>query len=90
MLTGITYDIDEYEAWCTNKLYNRVPFATRVVIQKDKYRQLYDTSELIKGLLTAKYLSDEEILRNQGSYPEYFDGSKEAQRAYRKAVRSRR
>ena len=90
MLTGITYDIDEYEAWCSNKLYIRRPFKNRVILQKDRYRQLYDTTELIQGLLTAQYLSDEEILRNQGVYPEFLDGSKEGQKAYKKAVRRRR
>lgn len=90
MLTGLTYDIDEYEAWCSNKLYNKAPFKTRVAIQKDQYRQLYDTTELIQGLLTLDYLSDEEILRNQGAYAEFIDGSKEAQKAYRKAMKRRR
>lgn len=90
MLTGLTYDIEEYEAWCSNRLYIRQVSKSRVVIQKDKYRQLYDTTELIQGLLTSTYLSDEEILRNQGAFSEFMDGSKEGQKAYRKAVRRRR
>jgi hypothetical protein len=90
MLTGLTYDIDEYEAWCSNKLYNKAPFKSRVTIQTDRYRQLYDTTELIQGLLKLDYLSDEEILRNQGAYAEFMDGSKDGQKAYRKAMKRRR
>ena len=79
-LTGIRYDIEEYEAYCTNRMYKRRVLETDLYIQTDKYRQLYDTSQLIQGLLTAEYLSDEEILRNQGAYSEFLDGSKERQR----------
>lgn len=90
MLTCVTYDIDEYEAYCSNKLYIPKPMKTRVLIQKDQYRELYDTSELVQGLLTLNYLSDEEILRNQGVYGDFSDGSKEGQKAYKKAIRRRR
>ena len=90
MLTEVCYSIDEYEAWCANRMYTPTPSYSNVLIQKDQYRRLYDTTELIQGLLTKEYLSDEEILRNQGVMPEYCDGSKEGQKAYRKAVRRRR
>ena len=91
MLTGIEYDIDEYEAYCTNKMYNPRIQAVCAYIQRNQYRQLYDTSELVQGLLTMEYLSDEEILRNQGCTDSIFgDGSKEGQKAYKKAVRRRR
>ena len=89
-LTGLTYDIEEYEAWCVNRLYKRRVQSVDVQIQKDQYRQLYDTSELIQGLLKMEYLSDEEILRNQGAYADLIDGSKEGQKAYKKAVRRKR
>ncbi len=90
MLTGLTYDIDEYEAHQINRLYNMHPIDTTVFIQSDFRRTLYDTSELIQGLLTKEYLSDEEILRNQGSFQEFGDGSKEGQKAFRKAQKKRR
>ena len=90
LLTGLTYDIEEYEAYTTNKMYTPRVSRSSVVIQKDKFRHLYDTTELIQGLLTKEYLSDEEILRNQGVIDVYSDGSKEAQKAYRKAMRKRR
>lgn len=89
-LTGLIYDIEEYEAYCSNKMYSPRVEGTIVEIQTDKYRHLYDTSELIQGLLEMEYLSDEEILRNQGAYTEYADGSKEAQKAFKKAQRRRR
>lgn len=89
-ITALTYDIDEYEAHQLNRLYLMRPIETDVLIQKDFYRELYDTSNLIKGLLTKEYLSDEEILRNQGTSIEYFDGSKESQKAFKKAQRRRR
>ena len=90
MLTGLVYDIDEYEAYVSNKMYKPRVQNTVVAIQTDKFRHLYDTMELIQGLLTKEYLSDEEILRNQGVLSEYTDGSKEGQKAYRKAQRRRR
>lgn len=90
MLTGLRYDIEEYEAFVSNKMYIPRIDHTFVFIQSEKYRHLYDTSQLIQGLLTSEYLSDEEILRNQGVISEYSDGSKEAQKAYRKAQRRRR
>lgn len=89
-ITALTYDIDEYEAAQTNRLYLPRPMDTTVCIQKDFYRQLYDTSTLIQGLLTKDYLSDEEILRNQGALPEFIDSSKDGQKAFKKAQRRKR
>lgn len=89
-ITALTYDIDEYEAKQTNRLYVPRPIDTTVCIQTDFYRQLYDTSNLIKGLLEKEYISDEEILRNQGGYTEITDYSKEGQKAFKKSRRKRR
>lgn len=90
-LIGRTYDIDEFEAYVNNCMYvPRVDYTT-VCIQKDQYRKLYDTTQLIQGLLKMEYLTDEEILRNQGVIDTALsDGSKEGQKAYKKAVRRRR
>lgn len=90
MLTGLTYDIDEYEAYVANKMYVPRVMDTIVKIQTDQYRHLYDTTELIQGLLKMEYLSDEEILRNQGSVEIFGDGSKEGQKNYKKSMRRRR
>lgn len=90
LLTGFIYDIDEYEAWCVNKLYNRRVDKVSVVVQTDLYRSLYDTSQLIEGLLQLTYLDDKDILTNLGSFDSFSDGSKEGQKAYRKAMKRRR
>lgn len=89
MLTGLTYDIDEYEAYTINRLYNPRIMSATVTIQKDQYRKLYDTSELIQGLLTLDYLSDSEIMQNQGYIEQFSDGSKEAQKAFKKRMKRR-
>lgn len=90
IITAVLYDIDEYEALVQNPLY--VPRASSfdVYIQTEHYRHLYDTMEMVQGMLEMKYLSDEEILRNQGTEPLFADGSKDGQRNYKKAVRRRR
>ena len=89
-VTGVLYDIDEYEALVQNPLY--VPRANdySVYIQTERYRHLYDTMEMVQGMLEMRYFSDEEILRNQGSEIIFSDGSKEAQKAYKKSMRHRR
>ncbi len=88
--TAMCYDIDEYEAYVENPLYVPRVHDCYVKIQTDFYRHLYDTTELIQGLLELEYLSDEEILRNQGIIDTFGDGSKEGQKAYKKATRRRR
>ena len=90
MLTGVLYSIDEYEALCNNPLYEPRPSDFCVYIQSEKYRHLYDTREMVQGMLEMKYLSDEEILRNQGTVNIFSDSSKDGQKAYKKAVRRRR
>lgn len=90
MLTGVVYDIDEYEALVQNPLYIPRSMDSFVYLQSEKYRHLYDTSEMVNGLLEMQYLSDEEILRNRGESFLFSDGSKEAQKAYKKAARRRR
>lgn len=90
MITGLEYDIDEYEAYQLNKMYVPRVQKTTVVVQTERYRQLYDTTELIQGLLKMDYLSDEEILRNQGVIDSVIDGSKETQKAFKKSMRRRR
>lgn len=89
-LTAYCYDIEEYEAAQTNPMYIPKMYDSYIYLQTEQYRHLYDTSELIQGLLELEYLSDEEILRNQGLDPVFADGSKDSQRAFKKAMRRRR
>lgn len=90
ILTGTTYDIEEYEAAQSNKMYVPRPDYSYLTIQRDQYRKLYDTTELIQGLLKMEYEDDETILRNQGAADScIIDGSKQAVKAYRKAMKKR-
>lgn len=90
MLTGVVYNIDDYEALVQNPLYIAQPMETYVYLQTEKYRHLYDTMEMVKGFLSMEFYSDEEILSSRGEVPLFSDGSKEAQRAYRKSLKNRR
>ena len=36
-------------------------------VQKNEYRNFYNTSQLIDNMLNGDYLSDKEILENQGA-----------------------
>lgn len=82
------FDTDEYELYQTNPMYNPVVIDRSFNIQKNQYRQLYDTSALVQGLLELDYLSDEEILRNRGEEASIFgELSKSGKRAVRKRKR---
>lgn len=88
--TALCYDIEEYEAYTANKLYKPLPFDSYLYIQSERYRHLYDTDEMVDGMLHCDYLSDEEILRNRGEIAEIGDFSKEGQKNYKKAMRRKR
>lgn len=66
LLTGYTYDIEEYEMWNENHTYIPRAMYNESYIQTNQDRQLYDTSELVQGMLNKEYLSDDEILNNRG------------------------
>ena len=66
ILIGRRYDIEEYEAYSANRSYSPRMNGSFVYIQRNQYRQLYDTSQLVSGFLKKDYLSDVEILHNQG------------------------
>lgn len=82
------FDTDEYELYQMNPMYNPVVIDRSFSIQKNHYRQLYDTSALVQGLLELDYLSDEEILRNRGEDGSIFgELSKSGKKAMRKRKR---
>lgn len=89
-LTGICFDISEYEALVQNPMYLPRVFDSYVMIQTEKYRHLYDTMEMVSGFLSMDYLSDNEILTNQGADVIFSDGSKEGQKNFKKAMRRKR
>lgn len=82
------FDIDEFETLQANKLYRPVPYSVSAYIQKEHSRSLYDTSEMVNGMLKKEYLSDGEILENradvQSSY-NYVD--KKSKRSYSRRYR---
>lgn len=87
ILQAVTFDIDEYEMYMINPMYNPRVLKSNVLIQKNQYRQLYDTTELVQGLLEQNYVPDTEILANRGEIETAFtDGTKKS----RKALKNRR
>ena len=46
-----TYDIDEYEAYTENKSYMPKKLYSRLYLQTNQSRQLYDTSQLVDNML---------------------------------------
>lgn len=70
MMVNRCFDIDDYEMMERELTYRPLPLSVSVILQSNRFRRLYDTSELIAGLLDKSklnnYLSDEEILRNRG------------------------
>ena len=62
-----TYDKLDYDLAYENPLFPISYVACDVFVQTDQIRNLYDTTELISSILSDEYISDEEILVNQGS-----------------------
>lgn len=64
------YDVDEYDNYCVNRMYNpRLNYST-MFIQRNLNRELYNTEQLIDNMLGKEYLSDTEILQNRST--EYY------------------
>lgn len=84
--SGTTFDIEEYEQYSLNRTYKPVPFNMSVALQRNHYRQLYDTSELVTNLLQKDYLTDEEILANRG---ELVENAAPLDKKQRKQIRRR-
>lgn len=83
-----TYDIEEFETYSNNKLYRPRAYTSKAYVQRDFYRNLFDTSELIQGMLDKQYLEDKEILENRGEYqPTYSPLDKSSKRSYYKRNR---
>lgn len=63
--TAYTFDIDEYEMYTENRTYNPKIMRSDLIVQTNKIRNLYDTSELVNNMLKKEYLSDSEIIANR-------------------------
>lgn len=62
-----TYDIDEYELYQSNNLYRMRIESCSVFIQSEKFRNLYDTNELVTNMLRSEYIDDKAVLDNRSS-----------------------
>lgn len=71
-LIGRVYDIEEYESYQANRMYVPICSCAYLRIQSDRYRGLYDTSELITNMLDKEFISDKEVLENRGESTENF------------------
>lgn len=66
--TLLKYDGREYDRWYGYvSVPKPLPISSDIYIQTDKIRSLYDTKELVTSMLSAEYISDAEILQNQGT-----------------------
>lgn len=63
--TAYTFDIEEYELYSENRTYKPRCLKSDLIIQTNKLRNLYDTSELVNNMLSKEYLTDSEILTNR-------------------------
>lgn len=60
------YDIDDYDYYSQNPSYIPRPVGTGVYVQRNLYRNLYDTTDMVDNILNKEYLTDKEILENRG------------------------
>lgn len=60
-----TYDVDEYDMYMSNRMYNPCCERKQMFIQSNLYRNLYNTEQLIDNMLKDDYIPDKEILENR-------------------------
>lgn len=84
-LTSVTiYDGRLYEKACQNPLTPITPRGVTVHVQTDKLRRLYDTDELVSGMLKMTYYDDDTILRNTGIDYNPISLDKKARQVYKR------
>lgn len=81
------FDRFDYDMWYSDRRTPIKMISGYCYIQTDDYRELYDTNELVTTMLSAEYLSDQEILENQGEITSIFGEplSPKAKKAYKRA-----
>lgn len=79
-----TYDVDEYEMYMSNRMYNPRCEHKQMFIQSNLYRNLYNTEQLIDNMLKDDYISDKEILENRSIDTFNFEILKKIKRNKRK------
>lgn len=83
------YDAWQYDKWFSNPLLPIKPLSYDAYIQTDALRSKYDTLEMVRGMLKAEYIPDDEILANRGIMdfnPEFVAGDKKQKKALGKAL----
>lgn len=83
MQTVKIFDRFDYDMWYSDRRLPIKMLKGSVFIQTEKIRALYDTDELVTSVLNSKYLSDSEILENQGYVTSIF-GEKLSKKEYSK------
>lgn len=69
------YDVTEYDNYTVNHMYTPKLNSSYFIIQKNLYRDLYDTEQLIDNMLHKEYITDDEIMKNRSI--EYFSVDKQ-------------
>lgn len=59
------YDVEDYDLYMSNRMYNPKCISKRMFIQTNLYRNLYNTEQFIDNMLKSDYISDKEILENR-------------------------
>lgn len=91
MCIGRRYDIDEYDYSVSNREYVPIPYDLKMFVQSERYRHLYDTTDVVAGFLNKEFISDAEIIQNQASAGgEVFTFSDSSRRSGRRAGRKKR
>ena len=83
------YDSHDYDLAFSNPMFPLIPVRGYAYIQTDKVRNLYDTEELIENMLHSNYISDAEILSNQGGgVTNISELTKDGKRSAKKTIRN--
>ncbi len=88
--TCTKYDAQQYDKWFNNPLLPIKHIDYDAFVQTDELRAKYDTREMVKGMLTADYIPDEEILANRGIVdfsPDFIASDKKQKKALNKAFK---
>lgn len=82
------FDRFDYDMWYSDRRIPLKMLSGYCYIQTDKIRELYDTNELVTSVLNAEYISDREILENQGVVTSVFGEplSAKAKRSYKRSM----
>lgn len=86
------YDAWQYDKWFNNPLLPIKSLSYDAYIQTDELRSKYDTIEMVKGMLNAEYIPDNEILANRGIVdfsPEFVAGDRKQKKALGKAFNNK-